>query len=93
MPTATARETIAHRLGMHARPAMGFVDLASGFASAIRVGHAGYDGGMVDGKSIMHLMMLAATEGTVLEIEADGEDAQDAVEKLCAFIRGGFGEG
>ncbi len=92
MPTACATQKIDHRLGMHARPAMGFVDLASRFESEIRVGHADHDGGPVDGKSIMHLMMLAATDGTELEISADGPDADEAVERLCRYVRDAFEE-
>ena len=92
MPTARALQKIDHRMGMHARPAMGFVDLAGRFESEVRVGHADYAGGPVDGKSIMHLMMLAATDGTELEISAEGSDAAGAVERLCRYVRDGFEE-
>lgn len=92
MPTVSAREQIDHPLGMHARPAMGFVDLASRFRSDIRVSHAEHTGAPVDGKSIMHLMMLAATDGTELEITADGEDAEAAIERLSRYVRNSFEE-
>ena len=92
MPVCSAQAQVHHPLGMHARPAMGFVDLAARFRSGVRVGHDGYPAGPVDGKSIMHLMMLAATAGTVLRIEADGDDAEQAVEALRAFVDGGFEE-
>ena len=47
---------------------------------------------LVDGKSIMHLMMLAATRGTDLQIEASGADAQEAVTALQALVESGFNE-
>jgi phosphocarrier protein len=46
----------------------------------------------VDGKSIMHLMMLAATQGTDLQIEASGADAQEAVDALRDLVQSGFNE-
>lgn len=82
--------TIVNRLGLHARPAMSFVDLASTFASEITVKRGGDQ--EVDGKSIMHMMMLAATKGTDLEITAQGPDAQKACEALKKLVDGGFDE-
>ena len=90
MPVSSAQARVDHPLGMHARPAMGFVDLAGRFGSVVKVSHDGYAAGPVDGKSIMHLMMLAATQGTVLNIEAEGDDAEEAIGALCAYVRGGF---
>ncbi|HVZ94702.1 MAG TPA: HPr family phosphocarrier protein [Phycisphaerales bacterium] len=93
MPTAKQKATIKNRLGMHARPAMVFVDLASTFSSSVTVCKIVDDGtGPVDGKSIMQMMMLAATQGTELEISADGEDAAVAAEKLAALVNRGFDE-
>lgn len=66
-------------LGLHARPAMAFVDAASGYQSEVRVSKGEQT---VDGKSIMQLMMLAAVQGTELEITAEGPDADDAVAAL-----------
>lgn len=77
--TATIRVTIANRLGLHARPAMSFVDCASAFTSTITVKKGEQE---VDGKSIMQIMMLAATQGTELEVCATGDDAENA---LCAI--------
>jgi phosphocarrier protein HPr len=74
---------------MHARPAMAFVDAASGFSCDITVAKGNQ---IVDGKSIMQLMMLAATEGTMLEISAKGDDAQDAVAGLRALVEQRFNE-
>jgi phosphocarrier protein HPr len=81
--------TISNKLGLHARPAMQFVDLANQFRSSIKVWKGDQ---CVDGKSIMHMMMLAATEGTGLNIEADGEDAPNALDALEKLVNGRFGE-
>jgi phosphocarrier protein len=90
MPTATTTITIKNRLGMHARPAMLFAEIAEKYAASITVGHANSD--PVDAKSIMQLMMLAATAGTKLTICADGEDADAAVSDLTELVRSGFNE-
>lgn len=82
---------IVNRLGLHARPAMCFVDAATPFKSSITVSRAG-SGSPVDGKSIMQMMMLAATKGTELEIVAEGEDAASACEALKRLVEGGFDE-
>ena len=86
---ATVTVTIVNRLGLHARPAMCFVDLASTFQSNVTVRRGDQE---VDGKSIMHMMMLAATKGTALEIVADGPDAEKACEALRQLVDGGFDE-
>lgn len=93
VPKATSIATIKNRLGLHARPAMAFVDLASTFASEITVRRTdGNPGDPVDGKSIMMMMMLAATQGTELEISAEGEDAGTAAVKLKELVDSGFDE-
>lgn len=81
--------TIQNRLGLHARPAMSFVDTASTFSSNVRVRKGEQE---VDGKSIMQLMMLAATQGTELHITADGSDAREAVDALRDLIQRKFDE-
>jgi len=86
--------TITNRLGLHARPAMAFVDTATSFSSSITVSREdGTDGGPVDGKSIMEMMMLAATRGTKLVIDATGDDADAACAALKSLVDSGFGEG
>jgi len=81
--------TIQNKLGLHARPAMQFVDVANGFQSAIKVWKGDQ---VVDGKSIMQMMMLAATAGTPLKIVADGDDASPALDALEHLINTRFGE-
>lgn len=80
---------IANRLGLHARPAMSFVDTASRFRSDIKIIKGTQ---VVDGKSIMQLMMLAATQGTELEITADGPDCEDAINTLQKLVDSKFDE-
>ncbi|MFM9959075.1 MAG: HPr family phosphocarrier protein [Phycisphaerales bacterium] len=93
MPTHAAIATIKNRLGLHARPAMAFVDLACTFASEITVRRTDNNpGDPVDGKSIMMMMMLAATQGTELEVSAAGDDAEKASAALKALIDAGFDE-
>ncbi|CAG0979009.1 Phosphocarrier protein NPr [Phycisphaerales bacterium] len=85
--TITVR--IVNRLGLHARPAMTFVDLASTFQAGVRVCKGDTD---VDGKSIMQMMMLAASQGSDLVITADGPDADKACEALKKLVESGFDE-
>jgi phosphocarrier protein len=81
--------TIVNSLGLHARPAAQFVKIASAYQSSIEVAK---DGLAVNGKSIMGVMMLAAEQGSLLTLRADGPDADAAVGALCELIAGGFGE-
>ena len=81
--------TIQNKLGLHARPAMQFVDVANQFQSAIKVCKGDQS---VDGKSIMQMMMLAATAGTALKIVAEGDDASPALDALEKLINARFGE-
>ena len=81
--------TIQNKLGLHARPAMQFVDVANQYQSGIKVCKGDQT---VDGKSIMQMMMLAATAGTVLKIVAEGNDAPKALDALEQLINARFGE-
>ncbi len=81
--------TIVNRLGLHARPAMCFVDAAGEFVCKVTVKRGDQ---AVDGKSIMQMMMLAATKGTPLEIVCEGEDAEAAAAALKKLVDGGFEE-
>jgi phosphocarrier protein len=80
---------IVNKYGLHARPAMQFVEVANKYASKVEVSNGVLS---VDAKSIMSVMRLAATEGTTLRICADGEDAPQAVEALQKIVEEGFGE-
>jgi phosphocarrier protein len=71
---------------------MQFVDVANQFTSRVTVYKGGDEPGEADGKSVMQMIILAATEGTPLRIEASGEDAEQAVQKLAELIENKFGE-
>lgn len=81
--------TIINKLGLHARAAAKFVNLASGFESEISISR---NGKSVNGKSIMGVMMLAASCGTTIELHVNGTDEQEALQKLEALIQDRFGE-
>ncbi len=83
---------IVNRLGLHARPAMSFVDLAASFRSEVKVRRVDVPDEWVDGKSIMQMMLLAATQGTELEIQVEGPDGAGACEALRKLVETGFGE-
>ena len=80
---------IVNHQGLHARPVMKFVDLASEYNASITV-HK--DGEKVDGKSPMEMMLLEAPKGTRLHITATGSDAEEMVEALARLVADGFGE-
>jgi len=82
--------TVPNEQGLHARPVMRFVDLANRFRSRILVRR---DDRLVDGKNPMEMMLLEAVKGTPLEILAQGEDAEEAVNALAELVQNGFGEG
>ncbi|MGH8187345.1 MAG: HPr family phosphocarrier protein [Steroidobacteraceae bacterium] len=80
---------VSNQLGLHARAAAKFVHMATRYESQIRVGR---DNRVMDGKSIMGILLLAAPRGTTLTISADGPDEAAAVEALCRLVSSGFGE-
>lgn len=85
-----AEVTIRNGLGLHLRPASQLVKLASKF-EACEI-HISKDGQSVNAKSIMGVIMLAAEQGSVLVIEAQGDQSEAAVQALVELIEGGFGE-
>ncbi|HXT59632.1 MAG TPA: HPr family phosphocarrier protein [Pirellulales bacterium] len=88
-PKLTRTVIVTNPQGLHARPADLFVRLATRFAAKVEVVK---DHERVDGKSILAIMTLAATEGTRLSIEADGPDAQQALDALSALVEQDFAE-
>ncbi|MCD6450821.1 MAG: HPr family phosphocarrier protein [Acidobacteria bacterium] len=80
---------IVNKLGLHARAAARFVQLASRFASEVKVSK---DGFTVNGKSIMGILLLTAPKGSRIEISASGEDEEEAVRALSELVATGFGE-
>jgi len=86
-----ARRTvdIVNKRGLHARASAKFVKLATDFDAEVRVSR---DGQTVDARSIMGLMMLAAGPGCCIEIEAEGPEAEPAVEALVELVSRRFDE-
>ncbi|MGM0552712.1 MAG: HPr family phosphocarrier protein [Pseudomonadota bacterium] len=80
---------IVNRLGMHARAAAKFVSLASQYAADITVARNHQE---VNGKSIMGVMMLAAAQGSEIIIQAEGDDADQALDALADLVANRFGE-
>lgn len=81
--------TIANKLGLHARAAAKLVTMASGYSSDIDIARNDQS---VNGKSIMGVMMLAASKGTELVIRTSGNDEQEAADNLAKLIAEKFGE-
>ena len=81
--------TIVNRRGLHARAAAKFVKLASGFDAQVVVEKEGM---RVSGLSIMGLLMLAASPGSLVQIETEGESASEALDALAGLVDSGFDE-
>jgi phosphocarrier protein HPr len=81
--------TISNKLGLHARPSARLTQTASRFAADV---HISRNGRRVNAKSIMGVMMLAAGEGSTVTVEAEGEDAEEALAAIGQLINEGFGE-
>ncbi len=84
------RITIINKLGLHARAAAKLVSTATAFGCDIK---ASKEGQWVDAKSIMSIMMLAASKGTDLDFQFDGSDELKAMEAVTALINNRFDEG
>ena len=87
--TCTSRLTLKNRSGLHARPATDFATTAAGFTAEVVV-RANNE--QADGKSVMELMLLAATQGTELEVVCTGDDARACLDHLAALVARGFDE-
>jgi len=80
---------IINPLGLHARAASKFVNLAKTFEAGVTLGK---DGNRADGKSIMNVMLLAAPVGSEVELQVTGPDEEEAFAALRDLINDGFGE-
>ena len=80
---------VTNRLGLHARAAARFVQTANRYRSRITLGR---DSRAMDGKSILGILLLAAGQGSVLTVTADGDDEEAALLALADLIGGRFGE-
>lgn len=82
--------TIINKLGLHARAASKLVATASKFQSSIQINR---NGQQADAKSIMSVLMLAASKGTVLDVTITGQDAEQALQHIETLINNRFDEG
>lgn len=80
---------IINKLGLHARASAKFVQLASGFSCEVNLERSGQT---VNGKSIMGIMMLAASSGTEIKICTEGTDEEAALQQLIELVNDRFGE-
>lgn len=85
----SAKLTIVNKYGMHARPATDFAAAADRYRCEVLVRNGATE---ADGKSIMDLMMLAATQGTEIEIVCTGDDAEHCIANLSDLVGRGFDE-
>ena len=81
---------IINKLGLHARAAAKLATTCNRFACSIKTGH---DGKLIDAKSVMSLMLLAAGQGTILNFEFDGDDEMKAQTQVKDLLADYFGEG
>jgi len=85
----TVSTQIINKLGMHARASAKFVSLAAHFKSDVTLGRNGQH---ANGKSIMGIMMLAASKGTTVCLTVEGPDEAEALQSIGELITNGFGE-
>jgi phosphocarrier protein len=87
---AKGKFEVQNKLGLHARAATKLVQLASRFPCEVTVSRLGQT---ANAKSVMGVLLLCGSKGSMLEIEASGERAEEAVEQIGALINDKFGEG
>jgi phosphotransferase system HPr (HPr) family protein len=86
------RITVNHSVGLHARPAAKFVQVANNYESEIVVSNATDGTDPVNAKSILQILTLGVHQGCEIEINADGADEKDALDALKELIESNFGE-
>ena len=89
---AEARIPVKHKVGLHARPASLFVQTAAKFSSKILVKNLTANGNFVDAKSIIMVLTLGVMKDHEIVLQAEGADADAALEALRLLIEGNFGE-
>ena len=90
MSQARGSFVVVNKLGLHARAATKLVQIASKFPCEIQVGREGQH---ANAKSVMGVLLLCGSKGTTLDIEADGDGADQAVAEIGRLIEDRFGEG
>jgi phosphotransferase system HPr (HPr) family protein len=89
---STLRITVSHPAGLHARPASLFVQTANKFASEISVRNITEGGDITNAKSILNVLTLGVMQDHDIEINAEGEDSEEAIAALKSLIEDNFGE-
>jgi len=84
--------TVINQRGLHARPGSDFVNAAKDFKSKITIRRLDEDDDPVNAKSIAFVLSLGISKGVEIELAADGEDEQQAVDSLVSMINEGFGD-
>jgi phosphocarrier protein len=85
----TREVTVLNRAGLHTRPAAALVKIASDYQSEFFINK---DGFLINGKSIIGVMTLAAAQGTTLELQFDGPDEEQMADAVCDYFAKGFEE-
>ncbi len=80
---------IRNKLGLHARAAVKFVNLANRYGSSVKIVRSGIE---IDGKSILGILTLAATQGTPITLKISGKDEEEALKSLLELVNNKFGE-
>lgn len=83
---------VMNKTGLHARPASDFVATASKFNSKVFIRNVDEDSDKVNAKSIIMLLAMGVSKGTTIEVSAEGDDEEEAVEALVALVESKFGE-
>ena len=89
---AQTEVTVHHHVGLHARPASQFVKLANKFPCAVTVRNVTANGAAVNAKSILSVLTLGVQQGHLIEIQAEGEQASEALSALGQLVLDNFGE-
>jgi phosphotransferase system HPr (HPr) family protein len=89
---STLKIAVTHPSGLHARPASLFVQTANKFSSDIKVQNLTDESALINAKSILSVLTLGVCQNHEIEIIADGDDAEDALNSLKALIEDNFGE-
>lgn len=92
MSAATTEIEVRHEAGLHLRPAALFLQTAGAHESDIRVRNVTRDTPFKNAKSMLDVMSLAVKQGHIIELKAEGEDAEAAIEALRELIDSNFGE-
>ena len=90
MPSLSIK--VDHSVGLHARPAAEFVKLASGFSCDIQIKNDSTESKFVNAKSILGVLTLGVNQGHTILINAEGEQADEALEAIKQLVENNFGE-